>query len=195
MKMLIASQNKNKVKELNQLLASSGIECVNLNDYNDQEDVEETGTTFIENARIKAQFFTNKYRIPVLAEDSGIEAEALNQRPGIYSKRYSGKGNHENNLKLLAELKDKDNRNVRFVAAIVVAFPDGKTFEFEGEVKGVASYELRGDLGFGYDPLFIPNGYQQTLGELGLEVKHQISHRANAIKKLKEHLHEIAHYQ
>ena len=195
MKLLIASQNKNKVKELNHLLASSGVQCIGLDSFHDDEDVEETGETFIDNAIIKATFYSDKYHMPSLADDSGIEVTALNHRPGVYSKRYSGQGDHANNLKLLKELKNQSNREARFVAAIAVAFPDGKTFVFEGEVKGTIAFELKGNHGFGYDPLFIPDGYTQTMGELGPEIKHQISHRAQAIKALKEHINEIAHYQ
>lgn len=195
MKMLIASHNENKVRELNHLLATSGIECVGLDVLHDDEDVEETGSTFIENATLKAMFFAQKYHMASLADDSGIEVEALDGRPGVYSKRYSGQGDHQNNLKLLEELKDKHNRYARFVAVVVVAFPDGKSFAFEGEVKGHVAHEMKGDQGFGYDPLFIPFGYDQTMAELGIKIKHQISHRANAIKQLKEHINEIAHYQ
>lgn len=195
MKMLIASHNKNKVKEIYDLLQSSGIECVGLDTFNDHEDVEETGTTFIENAMLKATFFAHKYQMVSLADDSGIEVEALDHRPGVYSKRYSGQGDLANNIKLLDELKDKKNRNARFVAAIVIAFPDGKTFQFKGIVKGTISHTLSGDQGFGYDPLFIPDGYKQTMAVLGQKIKHQISHRANAMKALKEHINDIAHYK
>ncbi len=195
MKMLIATHNQNKVKELNQLLKASGVICVGLDLYDDHDEVDETEQTFIGNATLKAKYFATKYQMPSLSDDSGIEVEALNQRPGIYSKRYSGEGNHQNNLKLLDELKDKKNRNARFVAAIVVAFPDGKTFEFEGYVYGKIALELTGDKGFGYDPLFIPDGYNESFAALGPDIKQQISHRANAIKALKERLDEIAHYK
>lgn len=195
MKLLIASHNENKVHELNYLLASSKIACMGLDEMNDQDDVDETGKTFIENASIKAHYYAKKYQMPSLADDSGIEVEALNNRPGIYSKRYSGLGDYENNLKLLEELKHSQNRRARFVAVIVIAFPDGKTFSFEGEVKGHIAHELSGQHGFGYDPIFIPDGYQQSMAALGPDIKHQISHRAKAIEKLKEHLNEIAHYK
>lgn len=195
MKILIASHNKNKARELNQLLSSSKITFIGLDVFNDHDEVNETGHTFVENATLKATYFAQKYHIPSLADDSGIEVEALENKPGIYSKRYSGKGDHANNLKLLDALKGQSNRKARFVAAIVVAFPDGKTFEYEGYVNGTISLELKGDQGFGYDPLFIPNGYHQTMAELGPNIKQHISHRANAIKQLKEHIHDIAHYK
>ncbi len=195
MKILIASHNENKTRELNHLLSSSKLTFVGLNVFDNHEAVEETGKTFIENATLKAIHFANKYHMPSLADDSGIEVEALNHGPGVYSKRYSGKGDHANNLKLLDELQGITNRRARFVAAIVVAFPDGKTFTFEGHVNGTIGFELKGDQGFGYDPLFIPDGYYQTMAELGSIVKDQISHRANAIKQLKEHIDEMAHYQ
>ncbi len=195
MKMLIASHNKHKVKELHHLLKSSGITCVGLDTFNDHEEVEETGQTFEANAILKATHFAHKYQIPSLADDSGIEVEALHGEPGIYSKRYSGQGDEQNNIKLLLAMEHEQHRHARFVAAIAVVFPDGKTFTFEGEVRGSIGYEIKGQKGFGYDPLFIPQGFDKTMAELGPTIKHQISHRAQAIKALEEKIDEIAHYK
>lgn len=195
MRILIASHNQGKVKELKQLLSSSTVSFSDLEALQDQDDVDETGSTFIENATLKAIHYAHKYQMPTLADDSGLEVHALNNQPGIYSKRYSGLGDLENNKKLLKALKHKTNREARLVAAIVVAFPNNKTFVFEGIVEGRIAHELKGDQGFGYDPLFIPKGYQQTMGELGNDVKQLKSHRAKAIQQLKESLYEITHYK
>ena len=195
MKLLVASHNTYKVIELNLLLNDSPVRCISLDDLNDSEDIEETGKTFIDNAKLKALYYAKKHHMPALADDSGIEVAALGGKPGIYSKRYSNQGDDANNIKLLNALKNVTNRNARFVCAIVVAFPDGKTFKFEGEVKGHISLTLKGNEGFGYDPLFIPNGYQKTMAELGSQIKKEISHRAIAMRKLKEHMNEITHYQ
>ena len=195
MKMLIASHNPNKVKELHLLFASHEIELVGLDALHDHEDVDETGYTFLENAMIKAKHYANKYQIASLADDSGIVVDALDGKPGIYSKRYSGEGDHANNIKLLQEMKDVNNRKAAFIAVIAIAFPDGKTYDFTGEVKGTIANALSGDQGFGYDPLFIPFGYDKTMAELGLPIKNQISHRARAMQQLKERIDEIAHYK
>lgn len=189
MQCVFASSNKNKIAELKAILPSS-LELSSLSDIGISEEIPEPGTTIKENAFLKAQYVveylkTNQKNLIVFADDSGLEVEALNLAPGVYSARYAGvpKNDAANNLKLLQELKNVTKRNARFVTVIALIM-DNEVHYFEGDIKGTIAYEERGKSGFGYDPLFIPQGYRSTFAELGTEVKNSISHRAMAINKM-----------
>lgn len=184
MKLLIATQNPGKIKELTDML-SAWKEEIEIIVPEAMEDVEETGTTFEENARIKAMAFAHKFPSTIaIADDSGLVVDALDGRPGVYSKRY-GKDDQDRNTKLLAEMEGKKNRKAKFVASVCIY---GAGFDecFSGEVHGKIGFEPKGAQGFGYDPIFIPNGYSEPFGELGSEVKNTLSHRAKALEKVKE---------
>jgi XTP/dITP diphosphohydrolase len=186
MKLIFASSNKNKVKEIASILPSY-LDLAGLGDVGITSEIPETGTTIKENSFLKANYVLQHCgdKVAVFADDSGLEVEALNDAPGVYSARYAGeeKNAQKNNLKLLSELKNVTNRKARFVTVITLLIK-GETHYFEGVVKGTIAYEARGTNGFGYDPVFIPQGYRSTFAELSPETKNSISHRALAIKKL-----------
>lgn len=184
MKILLATNNINKVKELKQMIEGMNIELITLKDLNDFDNVEETGTTFSENAFLKADYFFQKYKLPTIADDSGLVVDALNGMPGVYSNRYSSEeGNYVlNNQKLLSELKDKANRKAYFTTTI--CYINKSINYFEGRVEGRITKKTYGDKGFGYDPLFIPDGYSETFAQMTDETKNRISHRYNAFIKL-----------
>lgn len=190
MNLLFASSNKNKIKEI-QAMMSANIQLFGLADINFSEEIPETSPTIEENAIQKANFIFDylknnpaTFKINgVFADDSGLEVDALNGEPGVYSARYAGvpKNDDANNKKLLQELKNKTQRNAQFKTVIAYKNADGLQ-TVEGIVKGTIAFEPRGKNGFGYDPLFIPRGYRSTFAELDFETKNAISHRANAIK-------------
>ncbi len=189
MKLIFASANKNKINEIKILLPQE-FDLLGLEDIGITNEIPETGTTIKQNALLKAQYvldFLNekKQNFSVFSDDSGLEVLSLNNSPGVYSARYAGvpKNDEANNKKLLEELKLVTNRKARFVTVITLII-NGEIHYFEGEVNGTISYEARGKTGFGYDPLFIPQGYRSTFAELGAEVKNAISHRANAVNLL-----------
>jgi XTP/dITP diphosphohydrolase len=189
MKLIFASANKNKIKEIKALLPSH-FELLGLEDIGITEDIPEPGLTIKENSFLKAQYvldFLNQKDVAVFADDSGLEVNALNNAPGVYSARYAGipKSDENNNKKLMEELKLVTDRKARFVTVITLIL-NGEIHYFEGEIKGTISYEKRGTNGFGYDSLFIPQGYRSTFAELSAETKNTISHRALAVKKLVE---------
>ena len=177
---LLATQNKGKVKEIQEMIKGLPYTVM----IPDSEfDIEETGTTFAENARLKAKAFCQRFGNNLtLADDSGLVVDALDGRPGVYSKRYGNTDAHRN-MKLLNELNfvPAEKRTARFVCVIALYGP-GVDAVFEGKVEGKIADSIRGNQGFGYDPIFIPNGYDNTFGELGSEVKNTLSHRANALK-------------
>jgi XTP/dITP diphosphohydrolase len=189
MQLVFASSNPNKIREINALIPSS-FTVVGLKDVGIEEEIPEPGATIKENSFLKAQYVHEFLKrrnktVPVFADDSGLEVTALDNRPGVHSARYAGvpKNDTVNNEKLLRELKEKNNRKARFVTIITLLI-NGQQHYFEGEINGTIAYEPRGKSGFGYDPLFIPQGYRSTFAELGPEVKNAISHRAVAVKKL-----------
>lgn len=188
MKIIFASKNKGKLKEVKKNFESDKIEIISLLDFNNPPDVEETGSSFLENSILKAKEIYEKYKLPVIADDSGLEVEQLNGAPGVYSARYSGENatDEKNIQKLVSELeKFSEPHHARFVCFAV--FYDGKSLHHaEGEVKGEIVKEQRGDNGFGYDPVFLVEGSDKTMAELDLETKNSISHRAKALNKLKE---------
>ena len=195
MKILIATKNNHKVKELNEMLNLPNIELFSMSDLNINLDIVEDGKTFEENALIKATElykYLNDDSYTVIADDSGLCVDYLNGAPGIFSARYSGGGDKENNLKLLDELKDvPDNqRNAHFSCVIALVNKNGSK-TFEGICNGIIAHEEIGDNKFGYDPIFIYPEANCTFGEMPAIEKNKVSHRANAVAKLKEYLKEI----
>ncbi|WP_188206343.1 XTP/dITP diphosphatase [Alkalibacillus aidingensis] len=192
----IATTNQGKVKEFKQILADLSIEVESLLDqFPDMDDVEETGKTFKENAILKAETYSSRYQVPVIADDSGLEVTALDGEPGIYSARYAGeaKNDSKNLEKVLAKLEEKQatNREAAFVCVMAFANPGHDTLTTEGRCEGSITTQPQGDQGFGYDPIFQPKGYESTLAELGPEVKNEISHRRQAINKMVEQLKTV----
>ena len=156
-----------------------------MKDIGCEDEIEEYGTTFEQNSRIKADYIHKKYGVNVIADDSGLEVEALDNRPGVYSARYAGQPtSHQANIeKLLQELDGKENRKAKFRAVITLIL-NGEHHLFEGEVSGKIIAEKRGTDGFGYDPVFVPDGYETTFAEMPAEHKNQISHRADAVNQM-----------
>lgn len=185
---LIATRNQGKAKEFEALFQEKGYKVKTLLDYPDIPDVEETGTTFEENARLKAETIAKEFQTIVLADDSGLKVDALNGQPGVYSARYAGeaKSDASNNAKLLHELYDvkKEDRGAQFHCTLVLASPNKASLVVEGEVAGEIGTIPRGDNGFGYDPLFYVPELNKTMAELNPEEKNKVSHRAKAIEKL-----------
>lgn len=181
---VIASGNKGKIKEFKAIFANLNINVIGIKEKLPDFDVEETGTTFEENAILKAESASKTLNLPVISDDSGLEVDALNGAPGVYSARYADNlGDAANNEKLLLNMENETNRRARFVSTIAVAIPNQKTRTFTGTVEGNILNNPVGQNGFGYDPLF------ETLdglkfGEIDADVKNSISHRANALKKL-----------
>ena len=185
-KLIFATNNAHKLHEVSALLPNK---ILSLNDINCYDDIPETADTLEGNALQKARYVYKKFGIDCFADDTGLEVEALNNAPGVYSARYAGeqKNPQDNMNKLLTELADKENRNARFRTVIALII-NGKEYLFEGEVRGVIEREKRGTEGFGYDPIFTPEGFDKTFAELPLEVKNNISHRGRAVAKLTEFL-------
>jgi XTP/dITP diphosphohydrolase len=186
MELIFASQNRHKAQEIETMLPGN-IKLLTLADVNFNEKIIEFGTTFQENALIKAKTIYDKYKMPVFADDSGLEVEFLGGRPGVFSSRYAGEeGNDFANIqKLLAELHDVENRKAQFRCCIALIWNNQEYF-FNGIVRGTIAQSPRGTNGFGYDPIFIPEGYQQTFAELSPCVKNAISHRTLAVKQMVE---------
>ena len=189
MKILIATHNKHKLSEMSRILSPMGYEVVTDTDLGfTLTEAEENGSTFLENARIKAESGCKESGIPCIADDSGLCVDALNGEPGVYSARYSGEHGDDkaNNEKLLFNLKDvpDEKRTARFMCSICVSFPDGSEITAEGTCEGKIGYEKRGSNGFGYDPLFMVG--DRSFAELSAEEKDAISHRGNALKKLEK---------
>jgi XTP/dITP diphosphohydrolase len=181
---IIASNNAHKVSEI-QLLIGSDFTLKTLADIGFTEDIPETGDTLVENALIKARHIYAIYKQNCFADDSGLEIDALDGAPGVYSARYAGEPvNHQkNNEKVLAALLGKSNRSAAFRTVIALIF-EGQEFIFEGKIEGKITESLKGSNGFGYDPIFQPNGYEQCFAEMSLNEKTQISHRGIAVAKL-----------
>ncbi len=180
-----ATGNKHKLEEYARLLADQNIQLKSLNDYPNYPEPEENGSSFKENAGIKALAACKYCDVPAFADDSGLEVEALDGRPGIHSSRYAAT-DAERIAKLLKELEGKENRRARFVCVIAIA-ANGEVIEtFEGEVTGTILESPRGENGFGYDPIFQPDGFDKSFAELTQDEKNRISHRANAYAKALE---------
>jgi len=192
MKIVLASRNKKKIEELIRILKDINIELLSISDFPYLEEVEEDGKTFEENALKKARYVSQQTGLPALSDDSGLEVEALNGAPGVRSARYAGENatDEENIMKLLKEMRGipDERRKARFVCCIALVFPDGQEYLFWGYVNGKITLEPRGNKGFGYDPVFIPEGYNSTFAEMEPNVKDKLSHRREALDKLKEFL-------
>jgi XTP/dITP diphosphohydrolase len=196
LKLLVGTNNAGKIKELNELLADLPIELFGLEGFVNIVEPEETGVTFSENAALKANSYALQTGFWALSDDSGLEVEALGGMPGVYSARYAGAqaSDAERSEKLLGELAEtRDNaRRARFVCAMAIADAKGEIrFLAEGVCDGKIALEARGTNGFGYDPVFIPDGFTETFGELSSTVKGKISHRARAIKKIMRFLRDF----
>ena len=192
MKIVFATNNAHKLSEIKSILGSS-IEIVSLSDIGCTVDIPETGKTLEENAHIKAVYVFEHYGLSCFADDTGLEVEALHGAPGVYSARYAGGAGHDseaNMRKLLGELAGEPHRNARFRTVISLLQIDENhpqkpiEHQFEGIVTGHIATEKHGQEGFGYDPIFIPDGYNQSFAELGETVKNKISHRARAVEQL-----------
>ncbi len=184
MKLIFSTHNAHKAEEIAAQLPK-GIELVTLDDLGWHDEIPETGTTLEENARIKSQFVADQFQENCFADDTGLEVEALNGEPGVYSARYAGEVKDSNaNMDLLLEkLKGQENRNAQF-KTVISLYWKGKFYEFEGIVKGRITTAKQGEKGFGYDPIFLPNEANCTFAEMDLSEKGAISHRARAIKKM-----------
>ena len=188
-KLVFATNNAHKLEEVAAILGEK-IELFSLNDIGCHTDIPETAATLEGNAMLKSSFIFKNYGLDCFADDTGLEVEALDGAPGVYSARYAGGEAHDsqaNMLKLLHDLEGKKNRKAQFRTAISLIL-DGKEYLFEGVIKGEIIKEKRGDSGFGYDPIFKPEGYDKTFAELGNDIKNKISHRALAVQKLCEFL-------
>ncbi len=191
MKLVFATNNLNKLAEVQKMLPNS-IKLLSLKDLNYFDEIEETALTLEGNAKIKADYITTKFDYNCFADDTGLEVESLDNKPGIYSARYAGKENNsENNMqKLLSELEHTKNRNAQFRTSICLNL-NGKQFLFNGICKGKILYQKQGGKGFGYDPIFQPKGFQKSFSEMTSEEKNKISHRGIAIKKLIDFLTKL----
>lgn len=191
MKLIFATQNKHKIEEIKPGL-NPQIELIDLENLGFKEDVPENADTLEGNALEKANFIYSKYNIDTISDDTGLEVESLNGEPGIYSARYAGESkNSDDNIdKLLQNLKGKSNRKAQFKTVIALIL-DQKEYVFEGIVEGEITESRKGEMGFGYDPVFQPTGYNKTFAEMTLEDKNKISHRARALKKLTIFLNEL----
>lgn len=188
-KLVFATNNAHKLEEIRAILGDK-VEILSLNDINCHADIPETADTLEGNAELKAEYIYTNYGLDCFADDTGLEVEALNGAPGIYSARYAGGDGHDseaNMKKLLTEMAGKTNRNAQFRTAICL-IEKGNKHLFEGIVKGRIIEAKRGNSGFGYDPVFIPEGYNETFAEMGNTEKNKISHRARAVAALCEYL-------
>lgn len=196
MKLILASNNAHKLREFKQILSPLGIEIISQSEAGCNFEVDETGTTFEENAYLKAVAVTEKTGLPAVADDSGLEVDALGGAPGIYSARYTG--NHEDtdedrlNL-VLKNLGDNPQRSARFVSCISCTFPNGDRIDTRGECEGTIQDHATGENGFGYDPIFRPEGYDCSMAELTADQKNAISHRGKSLTKFYEELRNYLH--
>jgi len=186
--LLFATNNQHKLKEIREI-AGNDFEVMSLGDVGLVGDIPETEVTLEGNARQKAKFIFGKIKMNCFADDTGLEIDVLDGRPGVYSARYAGEGcSFEDNInKILEELEDAENRKARFHCVICLIL-DGDEYLFEGRIDGTITIERKGDTGFGYDPVFIPNGYQQTFAEMPPYLKNGVSHRGRAMVKMMKFL-------
>ena len=190
-KLVFATNNAHKLEEIRAILGDK-VEILSLNDIDCHADIPETADTLQGNAALKAQYIYDNYGLDCFADDTGLEVEVLNGAPGIYSARYAGGEGHDseaNMKKLLSEMQDKDNRKARF-RTVICLIEGGKEHFFEGIVNGSIIRERKGGAGFGYDPVFMPDGYSETFAEMGNDEKNKISHRARAVQKLCEYINK-----
>lgn len=188
MKLLVATRNMHKLEEIRDIFNFEGLELLNLNDYPNLPEVIEDGNTFVANAIKKAVETAEASGMWTISDDSGLEVDALGGAPGVYSARYAGEqGDYRaNNEKLMKEIAGKTDRSARFRCVIALSDPQGNARTVEGKCEGVIIDDERGDHGFGYDPLFVPDGYEETFAEMSQDLKNSISHRAAALKSAVE---------
>ena len=191
--LLIATGNEGKIRELRELLAELPLQLLGLKDFPESKSVPETGDTFVENASLKASGYARQAHVLTLADDSGLEVDALGGAPGVFSARYVGEAASDvvRVNRLLAELDDIEaaKRNARFVSVVVIADDEGRILNVSrGVCEGHIAFAPRGENGFGYDPVFVPLGYDSTFAELAPNVKNRISHRAQALKSARDFL-------
>ena len=192
MDIIFASGNKGKIREFKEILEPYGINILSLKDIGFDGDIVEDGETFLDNAIIKAKTIAKLYNKPAMSDDSGICVEALNNAPGVHSARYSpNRDDKENNKLLLKNLGDNKNRRAFYECDIVIYFPDDRYYSFIGRCYGNIDYKEEGNLGFGYDPLFIPDGFDKSFGLIPAEEKNKISHRGIAIQKMLKEIKNI----
>lgn len=184
-KLVIASHNKGKVREIGELLEPFGVQTISAGELGLDEPVED-GLTFIANAEIKALAAAKASGLPALADDSGLEVAALGGEPGIYSARWAGPTKDFNVAMkdVVEKMGDATDRSANFTCALTLAWPDGHMESFEGKVFGTVTWPMRGEKGFGYDPIFVPEGFDVTFAEMEPAAKHAMSHRAHAFKQL-----------
>ena len=200
MKIVFATNNQHKLDEIKEILGSE-FEIMSLNDISCHEDIPEDYDTLEENALQKAKYIVDHYHVSCFADDTGLEVDALNGEPGVHSARYAEGTDHDseaNMQKLLRKLGNNNNRQARFRTVIALIIKEGvkegrskgefSTHLFEGIVEGHIAYEKKGSEGFGYDPVFVPDGYDESFAQLGMDIKNSISHRARAVKKLAAYL-------
>lgn len=187
---ILASSNKGKVREVEMMMADMGIRVIPLSETEFTEEIEENGTTFEENAVIKAKAVAERLQVPALADDSGLEIDCLDKAPGIYSARYLGHDTPYSvkNRMILDKLKDveEEDRTARFVCAMALALPDGEVVTTRATMEGRIGYEIKGENGFGYDPIFYLPEYGMSSAEISPEQKNEISHRGKALRRMKE---------
>lgn len=190
--LVVATANEHKVDEFKEMLAPFGYEVKSLLDFDNIEDIEETGETFAQNALIKAKTIFDAFGVPVVADDSGIEIDFYDGQPGVYSHRFMGADTpyFEKNTRIINDLEGSENRGARFVCVLAYIDAQGETHYFEGEVKGTIAHEIVGDSGFGYDPIMYYEPFQTTLGNISSEKKATISHRGRAVEKFVKYLAE-----
>ena len=189
MKIVFVTNNQHKLDEIKNILGQE-FNIVSLNDIGCHDDIPETGDTLEENASQKSNYIASRYALDCFADDTGLEVDALGGQPGVHSARYAEETDHDsqaNMAKLLDKLGNNNNRKARF-RTVISLIVHGKEHRFEGIVEGRIAHQPSGVRGFGYDPVFIPDGYDKSVAELGDEVKNQISHRARAVRKLAEHI-------
>ena len=192
MRFVAATGNKGKLKEIKEILAAFPLDVVSMGEAGIHDEIEETGKTFEENAVIKASYISGITNDIVMADDSGLEVDYLNGEPGIYSSRFAGEGasDEDKNKKLLRLLQGVpfEKRTARFVCAVAVVFPSGRSFTVKGTCEGYIGEKPAGINGFGYDPLFYVPGYKMTIAEMDIETKNRISHRGKALRMMVEEL-------
>jgi len=190
LKVLFASKNRGKIREVKKILEDTGFEILSLADFEDTPEIIEDQETFIDNSKKKAREIYDIFHIPVIADDSGLAVNQLNGAPGVYSARYSGENasDYDNNRKLISELKGFPSPHRAKFISVAVYYDGNDYISAAGELNGEIILEPRGNNGFGYDPLFIPDGNNNTLAELTLDEKNRISHRSKAFNKLKSKL-------
>lgn len=196
MKLLLATQNPNKVIELKRL-SHNQLDVISLKDLNIVEDVEETGTSFEENARLKALWAYHLTGLPCIADDSGLEITALNNEPGVYSARYLGVDTPYTikNQIILDRMQNQSDRSARFISVVCLVLGENDVHCFEGVMEGSIDIEAKGSNGFGYDPIFLPETHRLTYAEMDLNTKNTLSHRGQAFRKVIAYLESRAEYE